>query len=145
MKTIFQIVVLTASLSGNATAEKGDVTIHTVSAHMGAPDGLNNLNFGMGFDVTNNVRIGGFYNSYSEPSAYAAAFVTIPNTGGRLRVGGGAISGYAIGDNWRLKGDAKSVLPFVAAEVDIIRVKRGRKPGVTLGWFGQAINLEVKF
>jgi hypothetical protein len=147
------LLVLALELPSCARAEQGDITLHTVSAHVGV-SGLNNINPGVGYDLTDNVRVGGFYNSYRKPSAYVAAFLNIHP---RFRVGAGVISGYSFQseDDETLKsadkpecsglcGNASGVLPLVAAEFDIVPQK-GSRPGVSVVWFGQALNLEVKF
>ena len=118
--------------SSDAFAE--GFTVHTVSYHVGADD-LNNVNVGLGYDIAENVRIGALYNSYSKPSAYAAAFVSLNK---RVRIGAGVITGYAIGEDWRLEGKTTSILPLAAAEVDLTE-------HVSVIWFGQALNLALKF
>lgn len=119
----------------DARSEQGDWTIHTVSAHVGV-SGLNNVNPGVGYDVTDNLRIGGFYNSYRKPSAYALGFFEVHP---RFRVGAGVISGYTFTPGtWEVEGKTAGLIPAVAAELDITN-------NVSVVWFGQAFNLEVKF
>ncbi len=119
--------------AGSCDAEQGDITLHTVSVHVGAP-GLNNINPGVAYDVTDNVRVGGLYNSYKKPSVYAAYLYPLSS---RFRIGAGIVTGYAI-DGRRIKGKTVSAIPLLAAEFDV--TKR-----LSVIWFGQAFNLEVKF
>jgi hypothetical protein len=124
-------------VTSDACAAEGDVTVHTVSTHIGV-SGLNNINPGVAYDVTDNFRVGALVNSYKKPSAYAALMIPM---GDRLRIGAGVISGYRFSkgdEDGMVQGHTAGLVPLVAVEVDI--TKR-----LSAVWMGQAINLEVKF
>ena len=120
-------------VAGDANAEQGDITLHTVSLHVGA-SGLNNLNPGAAYGVTDHVRIGALYNSYRKPSAYV--FYIHPLTD-RLRLAGGVISGYRYSGG-RLYGKTASAVPAIALEYDVTKQ-------LSVVWFGQAFSLEIKY
>ena len=133
MKTILAIA-LSATL-GLAQADQGDWTVHTVSAHLITED-MNNFNPGLAYDITDNYRVGGLYNSFEKPSLYVARIFDVHS---RVRVGAGIISGYKWdSDQNDVVGKTASVLPFLAVEVDVT-------DNVSVIWFGEALNLEVKF
>ena len=138
MNNLAPLSLAIALAASQAVAEDaGTWTIHTVSAHIGV-SGLNNVNPGAGYNLTRHIRVGGFYNSYEKPSLYAAAFGDINS---RVRIGAGLVSGYTFdtdSDEGFLSGKTSGVVPLLALEVDITR-------NLSLAWFGQAINLEVKF
>jgi len=131
--------LILALLAGNVHAEGW--TLHTVSYHVQLPGGrdvddLNNFNPGLGYDVTEHARIGALYNSYKKPSVYGALFLPL---GERFRIGAGIISGYTFdSDTRRVKGKAAGIVPLVAAELDLTK-------HVSVAWFGQAFNLELKW
>lgn len=130
------------TFAADSHADKaGDWTIHTVSAHVGV-SGLNNVNPGVGYNVTDGLRVGALYNSYKKPSAYVAGFIDFPPGQNRVRVGGGLISGYTFDTSDTadslITGKTTGIVPLVAVEVDITK-------NVSVVWFGQAFNLEVKF
>jgi hypothetical protein len=123
------------SYAFDASAEQGDWTIHTVSVHAGVT-GLNNFNPGLAYDVRDDLRVGALYNSYEKPSLYVAKLFNIKK---RFRAGVGVISGYKWdSDQNDVTGKTTGILPLVAAEFDIA-------PNISILWFGQAFNLEVKF
>lgn len=135
-KVILSLLGLVLYCSGaTINAVHADWTIHTVSAHVGVK-GLNPYNPGIGYDVTDKVRVGALYNSYKKPSGYALYIVPLHP---RFRFGAGLISGYKLNTNtWEVSGKTGSIIPAVALEADITR-------NVSAVWFGQAINLELKF
>lgn len=119
----------------SAADQAGDWTIHTVSVHVGV-SGLNNVNPGVGYNVTDHLRVGAFWNSYNKPSAYATGWFDLHP---RVRVGAGLASGYTfVPGTWQVEGKTTGLVPVLAAEVDIT-------DHVSVGWFGQALNLELKF
>ena len=132
MKKLILAAALAASL-GAAHADQGDITLHTVSVHVGVT-GLNNINPGIAYDVRDDVRVGALYNSYNKPSLYVAKLIPIKR---RLRIGLGVITGYTWRDN-DVYGKTTGILPLLAVEADLL-------PGVSVIWFGQAISLELKF
>ena len=117
------------SLAKNCSA---DVTVHTVSTHVGV-SGMNNINPGIGIDYRD-VRFGALYNSFEKPSVYGAYIVPLHP---RVRVGLGAVTGYEYRDGG-FYGKTTGVLPLFAVEADIT-------DNVSVLWFGRAINLELKF
>ncbi len=133
--TAIGIIISALMLFGSSATygAEGDVTIHTVSTHVGVK-GLNNINPGVAYDLTDRLRLGALLNSYKKPSAYAAYMIPILP---RLRVGIGAISGYQL-NGMRISGKTASVIPLFAVEVDVLK-------NISVVWMGQAINLEVKF
>lgn len=98
-----------------SSAVQADWTVHTVSDHL-TREGLNNINPGLGYDVNKNFRIGGFYNSYEEPSFYAAGIANITD---KFRIGAGIISGYQLKNGLAVEGSNSSIIPLVAMEYDI--------------------------
>jgi hypothetical protein len=122
------------SYTFDASAEQGDWTAHTVSVHVGVT-GLNNFNPGLAYDVRDDLRVGALYNSYKKPSLYVAKLF---NVGNRFRAGVGVVSGYKWESGEGVSGKTSGILPLVAAELDITN-------NVSIIWFGQAFNLEVKF
>jgi hypothetical protein len=124
------------ALSASVQADQaGEWTVHTVSAHVGV-SGLNNINPGIGYNVSEYIRLGALYNSYKKPSAYAVGFYDLHP---RFRVGAGLISGYTFEPGtFQVTGKTAGIVPLIAAEVDITK-------HVSVVWFGQAFNLEVKF
>ena len=127
------IMALLAALTPYAASGEG-WTAHTVSAHVGCPD-CSWATPGLAYDVHSHVRIGALLNSYHKPSAYAVGIIPVRDN---VRIGLGAASGYKLGHNFQLTGDTMSVAPVLAIEVDLT-------DHLSLLWFGQAINLEVKF
>lgn len=134
--TVIALAVSLVALSAaECQAREGGWTVHTVSAHV-ATRGLNNFNPGIAYDVRDDLRVGGLYNSYEKPSFYVAKLFNVRK---RFRAGLGIISGYTWDQDERdVVGKTSGILPFVAAEFDLA-------PGVSLLWFGEAFNLEVKF
>jgi hypothetical protein len=132
------VVILIAAYMDDARA---DWTLHTVSYHVQFPgardtDRLNNFNPGLAYDVTDIFRVGAFYNSYKKPSVYGAFFLPL---GDRFRVGAGLVSGYAFEQgSFRVEGHTAGVIPLIAAEFDVTK-------HVSVAWFGQAFNLELKW
>jgi len=129
-------LVMLACMAQPVEAEQGDITLHTVSAHVGI-SGLNNINPGIGYDLSDTVRVGAFYNSYRKPAVYALRIFPVTS---RLRVGLGVVTGYRLREEHGdlvTSGKATSVLPALAVEFDITR-------RLSLAVLGQAINLEVK-
>lgn len=122
-------VLVTIGLGRTCSA---DVTVHTVSTHVGV-DGLNNINPGIGIDYRD-VRFGALYNSFEKPSVYGAYIVPLHP---RVRVGLGAVTGYEYRDGG-IYGKTTGVMPLFAVEADIT-------DNVSVLWFGRAINLELKF
>jgi len=116
-----------------ATAVAGELMVHTVTAHVGLGQKLRTFTPGLAY-TTNGKRVGVLSNSYGKPSLYAAAIIPISQ---RTRIGVGAISGYKY-SNMTIDDDSTSVIPLVAAEVDVT-------DSVTLIWFMQAINISIKF
>lgn len=109
-----------------------DWTVHTVSLH--AQHGMNNLNPGLGFDLRPDWRVGAYYNSYKDVSAYSLYIHPLTD---RLRIGVGLVTGY----RWEggvEKGEGRHVIPMLGLEYDI-------NHRLSLGFFGTAVNLEVKF
>lgn len=111
----------------------GDVTVHTVSTHL-QTSGLNNINPGVGYDF-GSLRLGGIYNSYKKPSLYAVGIIDVTDS---FRVGAGVVSGYRFQDGLVVKGDHDSIIPLIAAEYDLTK-------HVSIVWFGEVLNLELKF
>jgi len=135
-KWLFLIMMMAWVLFGiNRTvlAAEGDVTVHTFSVHLQGR-GLNNVNPGVGYDVTDTFRTGILYNSYKKPSVYAAYIVPWSP---RIRAAFGVVTGYAFKDK-RIQGKTYSAVPLVALEVDLTDT-------ISILWFGTALNLEVKF
>lgn len=134
-RTLLAIALAVASVP--AVADDTPWTIHTASVHFGpGTEGLNNVNPGVAYQFANNVRVGGLYNSYKLPSVYAAYIHDVTDN---FHVGLGVVSGYTwSSEEHALVGKANSVVPLLAVEADIT-------DNVSLVWFGQAINLEVKF
>ena len=131
------VAMVFAGMTDCVMAEQGDITVHTVSTHIGV-SGLNNINPGVAYDVTDNFKINDLVNSYKKPSLYAALMVPM---GDRLRIGAGVISGYRFSkgdEDGMVRGSTAGIVPLVAIEVDITK----RFSAV---WMGQAVNLEVKF
>lgn len=132
-KTLLAIALLGGW--ANAFAQGNGWTVHTVSVHA-ATQGLNNINPGIAYDVRDDLRVGAIYNSYKKPSLYVAKLFNVRK---RFRAGLGVISGYTWdNDKGGVYGKTSGILPLVAAEFDLA-------PGVSLLWFGEAFNLEVKF
>ena len=129
------VVLIWASfgLARTVRADAGDITVHTVSVHVGA-SGLNNINPGVAYDLTDRLRLGALLNSFGKPSAYAAYLIPL---GTKVRVGVGAVTGYQYKDG-RVLGKTASAIPMLAVEVDVTK-------HVSVLWFGQALNLELKF
>lgn len=135
MKQTILALALALAATGPQASE-GDFTVHTVSAHVGVSD-LNNINPGLGYDITDDLRVGAFYNSYELPSFYIAKLIHIPFMP-RIRAGLGVISGYTWDwDQEDVIGETGGLLPLVAIEADITR-------NVSVLWFGNAVNLEIK-
>lgn len=110
-------------------------TIHTVSTHL-ITDDMNNVNPGLAYDVREDIRIGALYNSYNRPSLYAAKIFPIHD---RVRVGLGVITGYGWdSDEHDVYGKTTGVIPLLALELDVTK-------HVSIIWFGEALNLELKF
>lgn len=130
------ILAMALALGLSTAAAGNDWTIHTVSVHVGVED-LNNLNPGIGYNVTDDIRVGAFYNSYKLPSVYAAKLIPLHP---RVRLGLGAITGYKLvsPDEGLIVGKATGVVPLLAIEADIT-------DNVSVIWFGRALNLEVRF
>jgi hypothetical protein len=127
--------MLTLLIFINASAVSADnLTVHTVSHHFITQD-MNNVNPGLGYDVNKNLRIGGFYNSYEKPSFCS---VGIANITDKFRVGVGVISGYKLQNSRIYEGKHTSLIPLIAMEYDITS-------DVSIAWFGEVLNLELKF
>jgi hypothetical protein len=128
--------VLAAAMADTAHSQGGEWTVHTVSYHFAIDKDtdLNNINPGLGYDVSEYVRVGGYYNSFEKPSLYAAAFAEVYP---RVKVGLGLVTGYQF-DGQYITGSTYSVMPLVGVEVRIT-------DNLAVAWFGQALNLEVKF
>ena len=132
---VIVIAMFVASMLLNtrtAEAAEGDITIHTVSTHIGV-SGLNNINPGVAYDVTDRLRVGVLRNSFKKPSAYAALMWALHD---RVHLGVGVISGYGIEDG-AIIGKTAGIIPLLAVELDIT-------DHVSVVWMGQAINLELK-
>jgi len=139
------VAVLAVASSDVLADEPGEITIHTASVHVPVPGGANDLgelnpwNFGAGYNLTSWARVGAFYNSYRKPSTYAAAFYDVAPW---FRVGAGVITGYKLNrderGNWKAYGHPAGILPLFAAEIDVTR-------HLSVAWFGQAFNLELKW
>ena len=97
--------------------------------------GMHNFNPGVGYDINPNVRVGGLYNSYKEPSFYAAGIVNITD---KFRTGLGVISGYKLEGGLVHEGSHTSIIPFIAMEYDLT-------DHVSVAWFGEVVHLELKF
>lgn len=133
MKKTILALALAAS---TALASAGEVVVHTGSIHFGpGTEGLNNFNPGIGYDF-GRYQVGGFYNSYELPSLYGAWKLPVTN---RISVGLGLISGYAWDrDENALVGKRNGLVPLVAVSFRLTR-------HIGFTYFGQAINLEVRF
>lgn len=107
--------------------------MHTVSTHLGG-SGLNNINPGVAYDLSDRLRLGALLNSFKKPSVYAAYLIPL---GTRVRAGVGAVTGYQYKDG-QVLGKTASAIPMLAVEVDVTK-------HVSVLWFGQALNLELKF
>lgn len=131
-KTLLAIALAVAAVPAAA-----EWTVHTGSVHFGPhADEMNNFNPGLAYQFANNVRVGGFYNSYEKPSAYAAYVYDVRDN---VHVGLGVISGYKWNSDQKdITGDTRGVLPLVAVEVDL-------NDSISLIWFAQAVSLEFKF
>jgi len=129
------VLVLWAAtgLVRTCNAAEGDVTVHTVSTHLGG-SGLNNINPGVAYDLSDRLRLGALLNSFKKPSVYAAYLIPL---GTRVRAGVGAVTGYQYKDG-QVLGKTASAIPMLAVEVDVTK-------HVSVLWFGQALNLELKF
>jgi len=127
MKTTIFLLLLSSSV-------QADWTVHTVSDHL-KTTGLNNINPGIAYDFTPNFRAGGLYNSYHRPSFYA---VGLAHVNSRLRLGAGVISGYKLHGKDVGKGSDTSIIPLIAVEYDLTK-------HVSIAWFGEVLNLELKF
>ena len=138
MKQTLIAIALAASFCGIqvAKAEQGDISVHTLTAHVGV-SGLNVVTPGVGYDLTDNVRIGGLVrNSYGFKSVYVLGYNRLNKY---VSVGAGAISGYTWdGDAGQVVGKAGGVIPLLAAEFHL-------HENVSVTWFGQAFNLTLKF
>lgn len=89
---------------------------------------------GLGYETDGGYRFGALRNSFGIPSVYAVK--TFPENK-RFRFGLGAISGY----EWTgrgLRGRERGAVPIVGAEYDIL-------DNVSVVWFGQALNLVLKW
>ena len=138
LKAVVFVAILALGWPINeARAEQGDITVHTVSHHLQS-DGLNNVNPGVAYDVTDHIRVGALYNSYKNPGAYVAAIYPMND---RVRIGAGLISWYKFQEGTIAQSDF-GVIPMVAVEVDIIQTKRYAVSGI---WFGETLNLQIKF
>jgi len=126
-------IALVAALGASRCESAERYSLHTVSHHIGV-EGLNNLNPGLGYDVTPNLRVGAFYNSYKKPSTYVMGMVPVHRY---VNIGAGLMSGYTM-DDWQVSGKTSGFIPAVAVEVKLHR-------NLSAVWFGQAINLQVKF
>jgi len=126
-------LILLLMLSGNVMA--GDLIIHTHTIHFGSSNGVNNSTPGIGYQFDNNYRVGLLKNSYELPSVYVVK--VFPETS-RFRFGIGVISGYRMTKRNTITGDRNGAIPLLAAEVDITE-------NVVITWFGQALNLSLKF
>jgi len=112
-----------------ACAVQDNWTLHTVSIHPGQ-SGMNNINIGVAYNVTDNIRIGAVHNSYEKVSLYVVNITTINDN---WRIGTGVASGYR-SEFW----SSSPVIPVISVEYDIT-------DNLSVLWFGTAINLEVKF
>ena len=127
------VLLFVTGMSKTCSADEGDITVHTASVHVGA-SGLNNINPGIAYDLKDRLRLGALLNSFKKPSVYAAYLIPL---GTKVRVGVGVITGYEYKDG-RVLGKTASAIPMLAVEVDIT-------DHVSVLWFGQALNLELKF
>ena len=125
-----------ALLASASLAAAGEVVVHTGSVHFGpGTEGLNNFNPGLGYDF-GRYQVGGFYNSYELPSFYGAWKWPVTD---RFTIGLGAISGYTWDrDAHEITGKSNGVIPLVAVSFRVTK-------HIGLTYFGQAINLEVRF
>lgn len=98
--------------------------MHLVSTHPGQ-SGLNNINPGIAYNVTDDIRIGAVRNSYKRLSLYVMEVYSVTD---RLRIGAGAASGYEA-------EFGSPIIPVVAVEYDIT-------DSFSVVWFGLAFNLE---
>lgn len=136
MNKLKAAVVLALGIAwiGDALAEQGDITVHTVTAHVGVT-GLNVLTPGVAYDFTDHLRAGFLArNSYGFRSVYGVAYTPMTKY---MSIGAGFISGYGW-DGKQVYGKRNGIIPMVAAEFHITD-----NIGVT--WFGQAFNLTFKF
>lgn len=140
MYVVLVIAFFMALFSGDAFAEQGDFTFHTVSYHLVTED-MNNINPGIGYDVTDGLRVGAIYNSYEKPGVYAAGILQVHD---RVKVGAGFITGYKFARGFQVAQEDFGMIPFLGAEVDLIKAKPGR-PGASLIIFGEVLNLAVKY
>jgi len=99
-------------------------TVHTVSMHYQDHGQYNNINPGIAYDVFKYARVGAVVNSFYHLSTYAAAIIPVSR---KMRIGLGVVTGYKGGP-----------LPMVSVEYDI-------RPGLSILWFGTALNMEIKF
>lgn len=99
-------------------------TVHTVSMHYQDGGQYNNINPGVAYDVMKYARVGAVINSYYRLSTYAAAIMPVSD---KLRIGVGMVTGYRPG-----------AVPLISVEYDI-------RPGLSIVWFGTALNMEIKF
>ena len=138
MKQTLIAIALAASFCGiqTARAEQGDISVHTLTAHIGV-SGLNVVTPGIAYDISDNVRVGGLVrNSYGFKSAYILGYTHLNKY---VSVGAGVISGYTWdGDAGQVVGQKNGVIPLLAAEFRIT-------DHVAVTWFGQAFNLTLKF
>ena len=126
--------ILALALAASASlAGAGEVVVHTGSVHFGpGTSDLNNFNPGIGYDF-GPYQLGGFYNSYELPSFYGAWKLPVTD---RISFGLGAITGYTWDHG--ITGDRNGVIPLVAVNFRVTK-------HIGLTYFGQAINLEVRF
>lgn len=132
------IIALALALSAaGAHADQGDITVHTLSMHFGSnADQMNNINPGIAYDIRDDLRVGALYNSYYKPSLYVAKVIRLNR---RLSAGLGVISGYKWSSQERdVVGETYSIIPMLAVEARI-------SDNVSVLWFGQAFNLQVRF
>lgn len=119
------LCIVACMLGAPVHADPQPWTVHTVSQHYRQNnEEINNLNPGIAYDPIRYTRIGAVVNSYKHLSAYAAVIIPLSDN---LRLGVGGVTGYG-----------HKTRPLVAIEYDI-------KPGLSILWFGTAINVELKF